>query len=191
MILLIDNYDSFTYNLYHQIASQGKEVKIVRNDAITIDEIRAIAPEAIVISPGPGTPREAGNIIEIIKALYKEIPLLGVCLGHQAIGEALGAKIVLAKSIKHGKNSRLHKIDAGLMADISGPIDVMRYHSLVIDKETLPNDLIISAFSIDDEEIMAIHHDTYPVFGVQFHPESIGTERGDEVIRSFLKTCFK
>ena len=131
MILLIDNYDSFTYNLFHQLAAEGKEVQIVRNDAITLDEIRTLKPEAIVISPGPGTPGEAGISIEIIRSFYQEIPILGVCLGHQAIAEAFGADVVQAKNIMHGKTSKLHYIREGLFSMIEGPIEVMRYHSKV------------------------------------------------------------
>lgn len=186
MILLIDNYDSFTFNLYHQIAQFGKDVKVVRNDTYSVDEIRALQPEAIIISPGPGTPSEAGVCIDVIKELHKEFPILGVCLGHQAIGEAFGAEIVRANRIMHGKTSFLQYETKGLFEDWIDDVEVMRYHSLIIKPDTLPNELIVSAVSSEDHEIMAIHHQTYPVYGVQFHPESIGTERGNAMIKSFL-----
>ena len=186
MIILIDNYDSFTFNLYHQIAQFGKEVTVVRNDAYSVDEIRALQPEAIIISPGPGTPSEAGISIDIIKELHEHIPILGVCLGHQAIGEAFGAEVVRANRIMHGKTSFLEYKTDGLFENWNGEVEVMRYHSLIIAPDTLPDELIVSAVSSDDNEIMAIHHERFPVYGVQFHPESIGTERGNEMIQSFL-----
>ncbi|WP_146551595.1 aminodeoxychorismate/anthranilate synthase component II [Rummeliibacillus sp. SL167] len=190
MILLIDNYDSFTYNLYQQISSLGKEVKVVRNDALTIDAIRQLQPEAIVISPGPGTPKEAGISIEVIQKLYKEFPILGICLGHQSIGEAFGAKIIQAKQIKHGLFSELKFEPTGLFQNCPKPLTVMRYHSLVIDPKTLPEELKVTAIAKDDGEIMAIQHRDYPVFGLQFHPESIGTKEGDLMIQLFLdKYC--
>ncbi|MBO2536153.1 anthranilate synthase component II [Rummeliibacillus suwonensis] len=190
MILLIDNYDSFTYNLYQQISSLGKEVKVVRNDALTIDAIRQLQPEAIVISPGPGTPKEAGISIEVIQKLYKEFPILGICLGHQSIGEAFGAKIIQAKQIKHGLFSELEFEPTGLFKNCPKPLTVMRYHSLVIDPKTLPKELKVTAIAKDDGEIMAIQHRDYPVFGLQFHPESIGTKEGDLMIQLFLdKYC--
>lgn len=187
MILLIDNYDSFTYNLYHQIGEFEPDIKVVRNDAITIDEIRSLKPAAIVLSPGPGTPSEAGICIDIIKELHQEFPILGVCLGHQAIGEAFGANVIRAERIIHGKTSMLNYSHTGLFDGIIGEIEVMRYHSLVIDQETLPVELIVDATSSDDGEIMAVHHRDYPVFGVQFHPESIGTEIGSQLIENFLQ----
>ncbi|MGG0658521.1 anthranilate synthase component II [Rummeliibacillus pycnus] len=191
MILLIDNYDSFTYNLYQQICSLGKEVKVVRNDAITIEEIRKLQPEGIVISPGPGTPSEAGISIKVIKELHSEFPILGICLGHQSIAEAFGAKIIRAQQIKHGLFSTINHNQNGLFEKCSNNISVMRYHSLVIDKETIPPELQVSAFSEDDQEIMAIQHQKYPVFGLQFHPESIGTKDGDLMIQLFLDSFHK
>lgn len=188
MILLIDNYDSFTYNLYQQISSLGKEVKVVRNDALTVDEIREMQPEAIIISPGPGTPSEAGISINVIKELYTEFPILGICLGHQSIGEAFGAKIIQAKQIKHGLFSIIKHNHTGLFKNCPASVSVMRYHSLVIDKDTLPPDLVITAIAEDDQEIMAIQHKKYPVFGLQFHPESIGTKEGDLMIEQFLES---
>lgn len=187
MILLIDNYDSFTYNLYHQIAQFGEDVKIIRNDAITVEEIRALQPKAIVISPGPGEPKDAGIVIEMIRDLYKEIPILGICLGHQSIGEAFGATVSRAKNIMHGKTSLLQFEKTGLFAQFERKVEVMRYHSLIIEKQTLHEDFLIIATSADDGEIMAIQHNEFPVYGLQFHPESIGTELGKDMISMFLK----
>lgn len=187
MILLIDNYDSFTYNLYHQIAQFGEDIKIIRNDAITVEEIRALQPKAIVISPGPGEPRDAGIVIEMIRELYKEIPILGICLGHQSIGEAFGATVSRAKNIMHGKTSLLQFEKTGLFAQFEREVEVMRYHSLIIEKQTLHEDFRVVATSADDGEIMAIQHKQYPVYGLQFHPESIGTELGKDMISMFLK----
>ncbi|HWK23976.1 MAG TPA: aminodeoxychorismate/anthranilate synthase component II [Ureibacillus sp.] len=187
MILLIDNYDSFTYNLYQQISNLNKTVKVVRNDSITIDEIRLLKPEAIVLSPGPGTPAEAGITVDIVKELYKEFPILGICLGHQSIGEAFGGEIVRARNIMHGKLSKLDYQQKGLFEALEGDIEVMRYHSLIIDPATLPKELEVIASSLDDKEIMAVQHKEFPIFGLQFHPESIGTETGTKMIESFLK----
>ena len=187
MILLIDNYDSFTHNLFHQLSIFGQEVRIVRNDEITVEEVKLLNPSGIVISPGPGEPSEAGITIPLIQALYKDVPILGVCLGHQAIGEAFGAKIVRANNIMHGKTSVIDYKNEGLFASISGQYEVMRYHSLIIDPSTLPKELIVTATSAEDGEIMAVQHEHYPVYGVQFHPESIGTVRGNELIEAFFK----
>ncbi|MEK3766387.1 MULTISPECIES: anthranilate synthase component II [unclassified Solibacillus] len=187
MILLIDNYDSFTYNLYHQIAMLGEDVKVVRNDTVTVNDIRSMKPKAIVISPGPGEPKEAGIVIEMIQQLYSEFPILGICLGHQSIGEAFGAAVSRAKNIMHGKTSKLRFEKKGLFEHFEEEIEVMRYHSLIIEKETLHKDFEIVAISADDEEIMAIQHCKYPVYGLQFHPESIGTKLGSDMIRKFLE----
>lgn len=187
MILLIDNYDSFTYNLYQQVAALGREVVVVRNDKVTIEAIRTMQPEAIILSPGPGTPDEAGITLEVIRSLYKEFPILGICLGHQSIGQAFGAKIVRAERIMHGKFSTLtiHSRD-DLFANASETPQVMRYHSLVIDPKTMPEELIATATASDDYEIMALRHRDYPVYGMQYHPESIGTEEGNAMIQAFL-----
>ena len=187
MILLIDNYDSFTYNLYQQISSLGKIVEVVRNDALSIEDIRALKPEAIVLSPGPGTPVEAGITVDVVKELYKEFPILGICLGHQSIGEAFGGNIIRAESIMHGKLSRLDYQNKGMFESLEGEIEVMRYHSLIIEPASLHQDLEVIATSQDDGEIMAIQHKEFAVFGLQFHPESIGTETGTKMIESFLK----
>ncbi|MER2126399.1 aminodeoxychorismate/anthranilate synthase component II [Solibacillus sp.] len=187
MILLIDNYDSFTYNLYHQLAKVYEDIKVVRNDALTVEEIRALNPKAIVISPGPGEPKEAGIVVDMIQTLYKEFPILGICLGHQAIGEAFGATVSRAKNIMHGKISMLEYEKCGLFAPFNEDIEVMRYHSLIIESHTLPAEFEVIAKSMDDGEIMAIQHKAYPLYGLQFHPESIGTETGDRMIQTFLQ----
>lgn len=188
MILLIDNYDSFTYNLYQQVSALGKEVQVVRNDALTIDDILHMQPEAIIISPGPGTPSEAGISVQIVQELYKEFPILGICLGHQSIAKAFGANIVQAQNIMHGKLSLVNYEQEGLFSAIQGPFSVMRYHSLVIEPRTLPQAFRVTATAADDNEIMAIQHKTYPVFGLQFHPESIGTPKGNSMIQAFIES---
>lgn len=186
MILLIDNYDSFTYNLFQQISVLGKNVKVVRNDAITIEEIQEMSPEAIILSPGPGTPAEAGITVAVIKELYQNFPILGICLGHQSIGQAFGSNIVQAQNIMHGKLSPLQYEQTGLFKRIKGDIEVMRYHSLIIEARTLHKDFNIIATAYDDGEIMAIQHKNYPLYGLQFHPESIGTKEGNIMMQAFL-----
>jgi anthranilate synthase component II len=186
MILLIDNYDSFTYNLYQYIKELGEEVLIKRNDQITVQEIHELKPSGIILSPGPGTPEKAGICIEIIQNLHTKVPILGVCLGHQSIGAAFGGNIVIADHIMHGKTSLIRHNGEGLFQYLSQPLGVMRYHSLVIEKETLPPQFEIAALSMDDKEIMAIKHMRYPVFGVQFHPESIGTDTGKKMLNNFI-----
>lgn len=188
MILLIDNYDSFTYNLFQQVSSLGKDVQVVRNDAITIEEIEQLNPEAIIISPGPGTPTEAGISIEVIQKLYPKYPILGICLGHQSIGAAFGADIIQAKTIMHGKISEVEHTRSSIFEEYTEPISVMRYHSLVIDEYTLDEKLEVIARAGDDNEIMAIKHREFPLYGLQFHPESIGTVQGDQLMRSFIET---
>ena len=181
MILVIDNYDSFTYNLYQQISSIGKEVTVIRNDAVTIEEIKGLSPEVIVLSPGPGNPYEAGICIELIQRLHQSLPIIGICLGHQAIGAAFGANIIRSKSIKHGKQSSLYG------DQLLRSLQVMRYHSLIIEEASLPKEFKILAKAIDDDEIMAIKHEKYPVYGLQFHPESIGTDSGDQLMKCLLE----
>ncbi len=188
MILLIDNYDSFTYNLYQYLGECGEDVTVVRNDAITVDEIRVLNPEAIVLSPGPGTPGEAGICIDIVKELQAKFPILGICLGHQAIGEAFGGTVSHADVVKHGKTAQVLHHQADLFKGLEEEIEVMRYHSLVILKETLPECLTVTATSITDGEIMAVKHNFFPIYGVQFHPESIGTQDGRQMIQNFLDT---
>ncbi|MBG9454070.1 anthranilate synthase subunit II [Lysinibacillus sphaericus] len=187
MILLIDNYDSFTYNLFQQISMLGKEVKVVRNDEVTIEEIKNMQPEAIILSPGPGAPIDAGITIDVVKELYTKFPILGICLGHQSIGQAFGSSIVQAKHIMHGKLSTIQYEKTGLFAQLNGKIEVMRYHSLVIEPSTLHGDFNILAKSSGDGEIMAIQHKGYPLYGLQFHPESIGTQEGSIMMQTFLE----
>ncbi len=185
MILLIDNYDSFTYNLYHYLGELGAEVKVFRNDKISLDQIEALRPEKIVISPGPCTPKEAGISCDTIKRFGATIPILGVCLGHQSIGAAYGGQIIRAPSIMHGKLSDVTHDSKTIFRDIKNPFAAMRYHSLVIDPKTLPADLTVSARSADGV-IMAVRHKIFPVEGVQFHPESILTVEGKKLLQNFL-----
>lgn len=186
MILLIDNYDSFTHNLYQMIAQIYPHVKIVRNDCITLEEIIALNPKAIILSPGPGRPEDAGICLEVIQRFAPTIPILGVCLGHQAIGLAFGGKVITAPSIVHGKKSLVFHRRQGMFKGAKLPFFAARYHSLTIDPKTLPVSLQIEA---EDKEqtIMAIRHTQYPCYGVQFHPESILTSEGELLIRNFLK----
>lgn len=187
MILLIDNYDSFTYNLVQQLQSLGAVVKVVRNDEITIEEIRKLKPNAIVLSPGPGTPDEAGICLEVVKQLYADYPILGICLGHQAIAQAFGAKVVGAKEIIHGSCSTLNHNSEGLFDECSPSTEVMRYHSLTVDRASLGLTPLQIHADVSDGAIMAIKHSHYPIYGLQFHPESFATVEGNNMIRSFLK----
>lgn len=190
MILVIDNYDSFTFNLVQYFRILGAVVRVERNDAISISEIEPMIPEAIVISPGPGHPAESGISLDIIRHFAGRIPILGVCLGHQAIVHVFGGEIVRASKIMHGKTSRIHSDGKGVFHGVEGPFEAMRYHSLVAKRETLPAELIVSAESEDDKEIMAIRHKEFPLEGIQFHPESIMTIVGKRLLRNFLeKTC--
>jgi anthranilate synthase component II len=186
MILLVDNYDSFTYNLYQYMSELGTEVKTVRNDKISVQEISQLKPEAIVLSPGPGRPEQAGICTEVVKQLAPYIPILGICLGHQAIGQAFGGSIIKAKNIRHGKESKLRHTGTSLMENLEDDPEVMRYHSLVIDPMTLHKDFEVLAIAADDQEIMAIKHKHYPLYGLQFHPESIGTKSGKQMLSNFL-----
>jgi anthranilate synthase component 2 len=185
VILLIDNYDSFTYNLKQYIEELGFECVVYRNDAITLNEITQLAPAKIVISPGPGTPDSAGIILEVIRHFSGKIPILGVCLGHQAIGQAFGGKVIRAPRPKHGKVSRISHQGQGLFGGVPSPFKVARYHSLIVERDSLPACLEISAES-DDGLIMGLRHRTLNVQGVQFHPESIATENGRELLGNFL-----
>lgn len=187
MILLIDNYDSFTYNLFQYLGEVEKNIVVKRNDEITITEIESLNPTAIVISPGPGRPEEAGISMEVIRKFYKTIPILGICLGHQAIGAAFGANVIGAKQIMHGKTSLIEHTGTDLFAGQEQPLSVMRYHSLVVEKESLPDELEVTATSTDDDEIMALKHSEYPLYGLQFHPESIGTKTGKDLLHEFYK----
>ncbi len=190
MLVLIDNYDSFTYNLVQYFGELGADIKVVRNDEITIAEIAVLAPEKIVISPGPCTPTEAGISVETIKTFAGKIPLLGVCLGHQSIGQAFGGKVIRAPYVMHGKTSPVYHSNIGVFKGLSNPFQATRYHSLVIEKESLPDCLEITAWTQNDDgsiaEIMGVKHKTLAVEGVQFHPESILTEHGHDMLRNFL-----
>ena len=185
MLLMIDNYDSFTYNLVQYLAEIGQEVKVVRNDKISIEEINKLNPQYIVISPGPCTPNEAGISLELIEAFKGKIPILGVCLGHQSIGQAFGGKIIHAQTIMHGKTSKISHNNKGVFRGIKNPFVATRYHSLVIDRESLPNCFDITAWT-DDNEIMGIKHKKLAIEGVQFHPESILSEHGHDLLKNFL-----
>lgn len=188
MILVIDNYDSFTYNLVQYLGELGAELLVRRNDAITVDEIQALKPQAIVISPGPGIPANAGVTVPLIRRCGSVIPTLGVCLGHQAIAEAYGGEVVRAARVMHGKTSLVEHGERELFAGLPNPLEVMRYHSLVIEPKTLPRELEVTARACDDRsEIHAIRHRRHPVWGVQFHPESVMTAHGRELLRNFLE----
>lgn len=185
MLLLIDNYDSFTYNLYQYLSELGAEVVTVRNDKATVDEMEAMAPERIVISPGPCTPREAGVSIEVVRRFSGKVPLLGVCLGHQCIGEAFGAVVAGAGEIKHGKMSTIRHDGKGVFRGLPEPFEAIRYHSLAIQPETVPDCLEVTAWS-ESGVIMGVRHRQYAVEGVQFHPESVMTAVGKDLLRNFL-----
>lgn len=185
-ILVIDNYDSFTWNLVHYLEEIGARTQVIRNDELTTQEALALKPDGIVLSPGPCTPNEAGICVEIVREAACDLPILGVCLGHQSIGAAEGSDIVTAQEIRHGKISRIRHENGPLFAGLPETYDVVRYHSLAIESGVLPANLIADAFTADGE-IMAVHHKTRPVFGVQFHPESILTEHGHALLKNFLK----
>ena len=189
-VLIIDNYDSFTFNLVQYFRILGFPVRVERNDKITLRDIEEASPQAIVISPGPGHPAESGTSLDIIKTFAGRIPILGVCLGHQAIAHVFGGEVVRASKIMHGKTSRVRGDGKGLFHGVEGPFEAMRYHSLVARKETLPEELIVTAKSEDDHEIMGIRHKEFPLEGIQFHPESIMTIIGKRLLRNFLEvTC--
>ena len=183
MILIIDNYDSFTYNLVQYLGELKAKVQVYRNDALTI----AMKPEKIVISPGPGRPEDAGISIDLIKQLGPKIPILGVCLGHQGIGFAFGGRIINAKRLMHGKTSMIKHEAQGIFKGLPNPFEAIRYHSLVIDPKHVPECLTVTATSTDDGEIMGVRHKIYPIYGVQFHPESILTKQGMNLLKNFLK----
>ncbi|MDD5440035.1 MAG: aminodeoxychorismate/anthranilate synthase component II [Candidatus Omnitrophica bacterium] len=187
MVLVIDNYDSFTYNLVQYLGELGAEPKVFRNDKITVDTIKRLKPACIVISPGPGTPCDAGISKDAIRALSGELPILGVCLGHQCIGEVFGAKIVRAKNIMHGKTSLIYHTKKGIFKELTNPFEATRYHSLLIKPETLPENILEVVGKTQDGEIMAIRHKHHQTWGVQFHPESILTIEGKKLLKAFLQ----
>ncbi|MFO8058019.1 MAG: aminodeoxychorismate/anthranilate synthase component II [bacterium] len=187
MILMIDNYDSFTYNLVQYLGELGAEVEVYRNDVITPDEIEELAPEKIVISPGPCDPPRAGVSVEVIKRFAGKLPLLGVCIGHQSIGYALGGKIVIADRLMHGKTSVIHHDGKSVFRDIPSGFSAIRYHSLLVERESLPDCLEVSAWT-DEGEIMGLRHKEYNLEGIQFHPESILTENGKQLLKNFLES---
>jgi len=189
MLLVIDNYDSFTYNIVQYLGGLGAEVSVFRNDKITVDGIRELNPDGLVLSPGPCTPQEAGISVDVVKHFHQSIPILGVCLGHQAIAEAFGGRVVKAPSIVHGKTAQLYHKGEGILQGIENPFVAARYHSLVVEKESLPDALQVIAWSSDDI-VMALRHRNKPVFGVQFHPESIATPAGLKIIKNFLERRF-
>lgn len=190
MILMIDNYDSFTYNLVQYLGELGADVEVHRNDQITIEEIQAMAPERIMLSPGPCTPSEAGISLKVIETFAGKLPLFGVCLGHQSIGQAFGGKIIRAAEIMHGKTSPIHHSGVGVFSGLENPFTATRYHSLVIEKETIPDCLEVTAWTEKDDgsldEIMGVRHKTLDIEGVQFHPESILSEHGHDMLKNFL-----
>ena len=191
MLLMIDNYDSFTYNLVQYLGELGQDVKVVRNDELTVAQIAALAPERIVISPGPCTPNEAGVSLEVLEKLAGQMPILGVCLGHQSLGQAFGGKVVRARTIMHGKTSPIRHKGLGVFAGLPDPFEATRYHSLVVEKDSLPDCLEITAWTENPDgsidEIMGLRHKSLPVEGVQFHPESILTQHGHDMLRNFLQ----
>jgi anthranilate synthase component II len=195
MILMLDNYDSFTYNLVQYLGELGEDVRVYRNDRISVDEVAALKPEAIVISPGPCTPNEAGISLELVRRLSPRIPTLGVCLGHQAIGQAFGGQVVRARDVMHGKTSLIHHTGAGVFAGLPSPFRATRYHSLIVSRENLPAEFEITAWTQNEkgerDEIMGLRHKTLPIEGVQFHPESILTEHGHDLLRNFLQNARK
>jgi len=185
MILVIDNYDSFTYNLVHYLNELGAETVVVRNDAISVQDALALKPEAVLLSPGPCTPDQAGICLPLLRAAPEGLAIFGVCLGHQAMGQAYGGDVIRAKALMHGKTSEIHHTGQGIFAGLPNPFTATRYHSLAVDKATLPDDLEITAWT-DDGEIMGLQHRTRPIHGVQFHPESIATEGGHQLLANFL-----
>jgi anthranilate synthase component 2 len=185
MILVIDNYDSFTYNLVHYLNELGAETRVVRNDDLTVDEALALKPDAVLLSPGPCTPNEAGICLDLLKNAPEDLPIFGVCLGHQAMGQAFGGEVVRAKTLMHGKTSPIHHEGKSVFAGLDEPFTAARYHSLAVKRETLPDVLEVTAWT-EDGEIMGLSHKTRPIHGVQFHPESIATEGGHDLLANFL-----
>ena len=192
MIVMIDNYDSFTYNLVQYFGELGADVRVFRNDKISVDEIEQLDPERIVVSPGPCTPNEAGISMAVVERFGRSTPILGICLGHQSIGQVFGGRVVRAREVMHGKTSMIHHAGKGVFRNLPDPLEATRYHSLVVERETLPDCLEVTAWTeVDGEfdEIMGFRHREYPVEGVQFHPESIFTRTGHDLLRNFLEDC--
>ena len=185
MILVVDNYDSFTYNLVHYLNELGAEPHVVRNDAVSVDEALGLKPDAVLLSPGPCTPNEAGICLSLLAAAPADLPIFGVCLGHQSIGQAFGGEVVRARALMHGKTSLIHHNGKGVFAGLKNPFTATRYHSLSVEKQALPADLEVTAWT-EDGEIMGLAHRTRPIHGVQFHPESIATEHGHDLLANFL-----
>ena len=190
MILVIDNYDSFTYNLVHLVGGHTDDLKVVRNDALQVEDVRRLAPSAILISPGPGRPADAGITEDIIRELGEEIPILGVCLGHQAIGEVYGGRVTYAPSLMHGKTSEVLHDGSGIFREVAAPFTATRYHSLVVERESLPEDLEITA-ETEDGVIMGLRHRSHPVEGIQFHPESVLTREGPKIIANWIASVLR
>jgi anthranilate synthase component 2 len=188
MFILIDNYDSFTYNLFHYLGELGARLEVHRNDKITVDEVMAKHPQGIILSPGPCTPDTAGICLDLIKRASGKVPIFGVCLGHQAIGQVFGGKVIRAPKPMHGKLSKVHHTNKGVFRDVPNDFDATRYHSLTVEPETFPSELEITARS-EDGVIQGLQHKTLPIFGVQFHPESIASEHGHKILANFLQDC--
>ena len=186
MILMIDNYDSFTYNLVQYLGEMGEELKVFRNDKIDVEKIKRLKPKAIVISPGPGIPQDAGISCAVVEEFYKKVPILGVCLGHQAIGYVFGGRIVRAQHLMHGKTSHIYHTREAIFKNLPNPFEATRYHSLLVEKKSFPGELEILAWT-KNKEIMGLRHRKFPVYGVQFHPESIMTNVGKQLLKNFLK----
>ncbi len=188
MVLMIDNYDSFTYNIVQYCLELGADLKVIRNDEMSVEQIRALNPEKIIISPGPATPNEAGVSLEVVETFCKDTPIFGICLGHQTIAQAFGGKVVRARKLMHGKTSLMEvHIESPIFREIPETFTATRYHSLVVEKASLPERIVATAYSHDDHEIMALQIPDYPVYGVQFHPESIMSEHGHRMLDNFLK----
>jgi anthranilate synthase component II len=190
VIFILDNYDSFTYNLVQYVGEMGEEPLVRRNDRVSLDDIQSMKPGGIIISPGPGRPADAGVSVALVRTMADRVPILGVCLGHQAIGEALGGRIVAADRLMHGKTSEVAHVGSGVFSGLPSPFVAMRYHSLIVERASLPPDLSVTAWTADrdpEQEIMGLEHRTLPLYGVQFHPESVRTTEGKQLVRNFLE----
>lgn len=188
MILLIDNYDSFTYNIFQYLKQLGYDVLVKRNDEISLSDIESLKPSHLILSPGPGRPEDAGITVDVVRTFAGQIPILGICLGHQAIGYAFGGKIIKAKDIYHGKASQIKHDGLGVYQGVDDPFTAIRYHSLVIDRRDVPADLVVTATSLEDGEVMGVRHTHFPVIGLQYHPESIGSTFGHQLLKNFVES---